>query len=400
MIRVASEDFTLTLDSGQTAALRKGDYIALYPQLIHLDPEIYPNPTEFKYDRFLDDDGQRKSNFFKNERRLKHFLLPFGSGASECPGRFFAVHEIKQFLALTLWHYDLQLSDPDATLVPDSTRAGLGILPPSRDVLLRKLIQCAPNSIITMSLYPSLEDMKVDKFMQAHNTPTVSPLKALPLPEPSRCQNEPYYDSKSEEIATSNRLYPELNEFMGLNLSADAQLTLSSSVPDETSGGVFVQLVQANTPAALAGLRFGDQILQINGKSCAGWSSDNAHKELKNSNPEKITLAVRDRPLERTVTLHKDMNGQLGFLFKKGRITSIVKDSSAARNGLLTDHQICEINGQNIIGLKDSQVTDILNSSGGVVTVTVMPVVIFEHMMKRMSSSIVKSLMDHSIPEV
>lgn len=56
-----------------------------------------------------------------------------------------------------------------------------------------------------------------------------------------------------------------------------------------------MQLVQANTPAALAGLRFGDQILQINGKSCAGWSSDNAHKELKYANPEKITLAVRDR---------------------------------------------------------------------------------------------------------
>lgn len=45
MIRVASDDFTLTLDSGQTADVRKGDYIALYPQLIHLDPEIYPNPT-------------------------------------------------------------------------------------------------------------------------------------------------------------------------------------------------------------------------------------------------------------------------------------------------------------------------------------------------------------------
>lgn len=29
-----------------------------------------------------------------------------------------------------------------------------------------------------------------------------------------------------------------------------------------------------------------------------------------------------------------------------------MKDSSAARNGLLTDHQICEINGQNVIGLK------------------------------------------------
>ncbi|XP_051757274.1 syntenin-1 [Ctenopharyngodon idella] len=307
-----------------------------------------------------------------------------------------------------------------------------------------------------MSLYPSLEDMKVDQFMQAHNTPTASPSRALALPEPSSIQNEPstYYESKAEEIGASSRLYPELSEFMGLNLSADALQTLSSSVIDQTSGalsvctsgtswtaapitgsdlgvkraeirqgvrevvlckdmdgkiglrlkavdnGVFVQLVQANTAAALAGLRFGDQILQINGKSCAGWSSDNAHKVLKNANPERITLAVRDRPLERSVTLHKDMNGQLGFIYKKGRIISIVQDSSAARNGLLTDHQICEINGQNIIGLKDSQIMDILNSSGGVVTVTVMPVVIFEHMMKRMSSNIVKSLMDHSIPEV
>ena len=59
--------------------------------------------------------------------------------------------------------------------------------------------------------------------------------------------------------------------------------------------GVFVQLVQANTPAALVGLRFGDQLLQINGESCAGWNSDKAHKALKNSNAERITIALRDR---------------------------------------------------------------------------------------------------------
>ncbi|KTF86133.1 hypothetical protein cypCar_00029127 [Cyprinus carpio] len=87
-----------------------------------------------------------------------------------------------------------------------------------------------------MSLYPSLEDMKVDKFMKAQNTPTASPIKALPPPEP-----EPYYDAKSEEQATSSRLYPELNEFMGLNLSAEAQQSLSSSVPDQTSGGQTLQ---------------------------------------------------------------------------------------------------------------------------------------------------------------
>ena len=58
------------------------------------------------------------------------------------------------------------------------------------------------------------------------------------------------------------------------------------------------------------------------------------------------------RPFERTITLHKDSTGHVGFIFKNGKITSIVKDSSAARNGLLTEQNICEINGQNVIGLK------------------------------------------------
>lgn len=50
--------------------------------------------------------------------------------------------------------------------------------------------------------------------------------------------------------------------------------------------------------------------------------------------------------------MHKDSTGHVGFVFKNGKITSIVKDSSAARNGLLTEHNICEVNGQNVIGLK------------------------------------------------
>lgn len=52
------------------------------------------------------------------------------------------------------------------------------------------------------------------------------------------------------------------------------------------------------------------------------------------------------RPLERTVTMHKDSMGYIGFQFKNGKIIALVKDSSAARNGLLTDHQILEINGK------------------------------------------------------
>lgn len=59
--------------------------------------------------------------------------------------------------------------------------------------------------------------------------------------------------------------------------------------------GVFIQLVQANSPSALAGLRFGDQVLQINGQNCAGWSTDKAHKALKAASETRIELVVRDR---------------------------------------------------------------------------------------------------------
>lgn len=37
------------------------------------------------------------------------------------------------------------------------------------------------------------------------------------------------------------------------------------------------------------------------------------------------------RPFERTITMQKDSTGHIGFVFKKGKIEKIVKDSSAAR---------------------------------------------------------------------
>ncbi|KAM7090845.1 LOW QUALITY PROTEIN: syntenin-2 [Ciconia maguari] len=164
--------------------------------------------------------------------------------------------------------------------------------------------------------------------------------------------------------------------------------------------GIFVQLVKANSPAALVGLRFGDQILQIDGKNCTGWSSDKAQRALKKASPEKIVMVVRDRPFQRTVTVHKDSSGHVGIVVKKGKIVSLAKDSSAARNGLLTHHCICEVNGQNVIGMKDKQLTEVLAGAGNVVTLTIIPTVIYEHMVKRLSAGLVKSAMDHSVPDL
>ncbi|KAF7248483.1 Syntenin-2 [Varanus komodoensis] len=164
--------------------------------------------------------------------------------------------------------------------------------------------------------------------------------------------------------------------------------------------GLFVQLVKANSPAALVGLRFGDQVLQIDGKDCAGWSMDRAKRVLKKASPEKIVMVVRDRPFQRTVTMHKDGSGHVGFVVKKGQVSALARGSSAARNGLLTHHYICEVNGQNVVGLQDKQITSILMSAGDIITLTIIPAVIFEHMIKRLSSGLVKSSMDHSVPDV
>jgi syntenin-1 len=58
---------------------------------------------------------------------------------------------------------------------------------------------------------------------------------------------------------------------------------------------VFVAFVHKNSPAALAGLRFGDQVLQINDENVAGWDTDKAMKKLMKCPADRTTLAVRDR---------------------------------------------------------------------------------------------------------
>ncbi|KAH3696453.1 syntenin-1-like [Dreissena polymorpha] len=298
-----------------------------------------------------------------------------------------------------------------------------------------------------MSLYPSLEDMKVDQMAKAqrHYEQQVTYPGAPPAYPPGMSQQA------LQAPGSSGALYPVLDEYMGLQLTPQflqqnmpeysQQVAIPQNRPSNmqvapvsgadlgikraeikqglrevvackdaegkiglrirhVNNGLFVALVQKNSPAALAGLRFGDQILQINGQNVAGWDTDKAHKVLKSANGERISFAVRDRPFERIITMQKDSQGYIGFVFKDGQIKSLVKDSSAARNGVLTEHQLIEVNGQNTVGVKDSVISEIIDSSPRTVTITVMPTVIYEHIVKCMGNSIVKKFMDHSIPDL
>ncbi|KOC66581.1 Syntenin-1 [Habropoda laboriosa] len=301
-----------------------------------------------------------------------------------------------------------------------------------------------------MSLYPTLEDLKVDHMMKAQlQAEAHIPPHTLTMQKKQTDPSAPAYDS------LSGPLYPSLGEYMGLELTEDViaqnmpeysivNRAMTVSIPTAsgplagmmvaplsgqslglqraqvTNGirelilckdkngkiglrvhsvnqGIFVCLVSQNSPAALAGLRFGDQILSINEVSVAGYEMEQVHKMLRNANVNGIRVVVRDRPFERTITMHKDSTGYIGFQFKNGKITALMKNSSAARNGLLTDHQILEVEGKNVIGLKDKEITSLIESGGNIITVTIIPSYIYDHMVKKMNTSLLKNLMDHSV---
>lgn len=139
LLRVVNGDHILKMASGEKYQLRNGDTVALFPYLsVHMDPDIHPEPTAFKYDRFLNPNGSRKVNFYKAGKKIHHYTMPWGSGVSICPGRFLALSEMKLFVLLMLTHFDLELVDPDTPVPPvDPQRWGFGTTQPSHDVRFR-----------------------------------------------------------------------------------------------------------------------------------------------------------------------------------------------------------------------------------------------------------------------
>lgn len=77
-----------------------GSYIAPSPYLLHQRPEIYPEPEQFRPERFLD----------KNKKIDNYEWIPFGIGLRRCIGMAFALLELKTVLATVLLRADLAVA--------------------------------------------------------------------------------------------------------------------------------------------------------------------------------------------------------------------------------------------------------------------------------------------------
>ncbi|XP_035489468.2 5-beta-cholestane-3-alpha,7-alpha-diol 12-alpha-hydroxylase [Scophthalmus maximus] len=139
LTRAVLQDLTLKMADGREYIIRKGDRMAMFPySAVHIDPEIHPDPHSFKYDRFLNPDMSKKTDFYKEGKKVKYYNMPWGAGVSMCPGRFFATNEMKQFVFLKLAYFEIELKNPDEKIPEiDFRRWGFGSMQPDRDIDFR-----------------------------------------------------------------------------------------------------------------------------------------------------------------------------------------------------------------------------------------------------------------------
>lgn len=132
IVRDVLEDFVLKTKKGDFS-LQKGTCLMAFPHTVHMDPDIFDHPEEFRYDRFVDPNARAPQGGL-----LRHYLKPFGGGAHACPGRSFITRETEAFVAMILLQLDVRLPDEEKgqPLGIVRQRQGASVAHPDRDPIV------------------------------------------------------------------------------------------------------------------------------------------------------------------------------------------------------------------------------------------------------------------------
>lgn len=172
-----------------------------------------------------------------------------------------------------------------------------------------------------------------------------------------------------------------------LTFESDHKGQMGLVLINDFRGSTFAAYVEAGSPAAKAGLRFGDQIISRNDQLTTG--KELFLSKLPASSDiywvgepyEKVSYVVRKSPFEQTVELAPGDWSQVGITLIRGKIFNVEKDSNAARAGLLTDMNIIKVNGKYVIGLEDDAIKRQLKESAAHgTTLTLLPSSEFEQL--------------------
>ncbi|KAH9036352.1 cytochrome P450 [Lactarius pseudohatsudake] len=114
-----------------------GTLVVVPSAAVHMDGEIYPNPEEFDGFRFAklrERDGVAVAGHQATSTSTEY--LAFGHGRRACPGRFFAVNEVKALLAHVVVTYDIKFEE--GTEAPRGFIINSIRMPGKADAMFRK----------------------------------------------------------------------------------------------------------------------------------------------------------------------------------------------------------------------------------------------------------------------
>ncbi|KAL3157764.1 hypothetical protein ABBQ32_012190 [Trebouxia sp. C0010 RCD-2024] len=102
LLRQVKKSFAVTTSSGKTYVVPKGHIAAASPTFGHALPSVFPEPSKFNPDRFMQDPNIKKPFSF----------IGFGGGRHGCMGTNFAYLQIKTILSIMLRNFEMELVDP------------------------------------------------------------------------------------------------------------------------------------------------------------------------------------------------------------------------------------------------------------------------------------------------
>ncbi|MBO6575635.1 MAG: cytochrome P450 [Rhodothermales bacterium] len=98
-------------------SLRKGDLVVFVPFVVHMRPDIWPDPEQFLPDRFLNGAGTTGIDAYA--------YLPFGHGAHACLGRRMAISEARILTHQLQEHFRFELQDRPRGEAPVEVRVAV-----------------------------------------------------------------------------------------------------------------------------------------------------------------------------------------------------------------------------------------------------------------------------------
>ncbi|KAK9351787.1 cytochrome P450 [Lipomyces doorenjongii] len=130
--RLVTHDLTLKVankseDDSKNVRLREGSMLMMPLNMLHWNPEVYPDPMKWIGKRFLE---ENQGILIRNVDKWRSYA-PWGGGGHICPGRYLAVYEAVIQLVYTLALFDVEpIEDLPAPIIGD--RYGAGVLKPDR----------------------------------------------------------------------------------------------------------------------------------------------------------------------------------------------------------------------------------------------------------------------------